>query len=761
MKHSTRKVDILIIAVIVLLIAGGVLLSALSRGERQEAGDTAAADEVTLSDFNGKRGGVITGSFHDAVIHRVFSDAEISEYNSFSDLITALTSDKIDYFINSVEGAEAIIKERQELTYLEIPDERFYVGAVFPKTTESDKLRSEFDTFLTKLKSDGTLTEIIEYWKSDEAEGKSVDMSGLNDVNGIISFANNTINPPMSFISGGGYAGAEPDIMVRFCREYGYGLNMIDVDTGGLLSGIAAGMYDVAMSGLVITEERKQSANFSVPYNSGELVLITLKEAVGQHKALSYRDYAGKTVGVGTGGMFDVLVENNIPDVKIIYFNSYPDMVTALEAGTVDALCMDEPVIKYVMATEEHAIEYLDEPIEEYDFGFTFPKTEEGRKLCNEFNEFLAKIKNDGTLHEKEDKWFSSDKNDHTLPETDSSDAGRGVLRLAVEPMIAPFVYLEGDRVVGYEVDIAYSFCKEYGYRLEITNMSFDAIIPSVITGMCDFGCSSMTITEERKENVYFSDPDYIGGAVLVIRSPDKGVTAQPVRTEQNFFVGIAESFEKNFIREDRWKLIVEGIGTTCLITGLSAVFGSALAFLVCMFRRTGSKLANLISDIYVKLLQGTPIVVLLMILYYLILGKSGLDAVWVAIIGFTLNFGAYASEIMRSGIESIDGGQREAALALGYNENQAFFKFIFPQAAVRFIPVYKQEIVSLLKSTSIVGYIAIQDLTKMSDIIRSRTYEAFFPLIATSVIYFILAWIISLLLKLVLKGFDKRGKAQ
>ena len=129
------------------------------------------------------------------------------------------------------------------------------------------------------------------------------------------------------------------------------------------------------------------------------------------------------------------------------------------------------------------------------------------------------------------------------------------------------------------------------------------------------------------------------------------------------------------------------------------------------------------------------------------------------AVIGFTLNFGAYASEIMRSGIESIDDGQREAALALGYSENQAFFKFIFPQAAVRFLPVYRGEIVSLLKSTSIVGYIAIQDLTKMSDIIRSRTYEAFFPLIATAIIYFILAWVISLILKAVLKGVDRRHR--
>ena len=159
------------------------------------------------------------------------------------------------------------------------------------------------------------------------------------------------------------------------------------------------------------------------------------------------------------------------------------------------------------------------------------------------------------------------------------------------------------------------------------------------------------------------------------------------------------------------------------------------------------------------RVLQGTPAVVLLMILYYIVFGKSGLNAVVVAIVGFSLNLAAYVSEMMRSGIESIDPGQREAALALGFTEKQAFYKFIFPQATTRFLPVYRGEIVSLLKNTSIVGYIAIQDLTKMSDIIRSRTYEAFFPLIATALIYFLLAWVISLILSKVEKMTDPRKK--
>ena len=113
----------------------------------------------------------------------------------------------------------------------------------------------------------------------------------------------------------------------------------------------------------------------------------------------------------------------------------------------------------------------------------------------------------------------------------------------------------------------------------------------------------------------------------------------------------------------------------------------------------------------------------------------------------------------MRSGIDSVDRGQREAAIALGFTERQAFFDFIFPQAAVTFLPVYRGELVTLLKGTSIVGYISILDLTKMSDIIRSRTYEAFFPLIATALIYFALAWVISVLMSALLSRVDWKSE--
>jgi polar amino acid transport system substrate-binding protein len=131
--------------------------------------------------------------------------------------------------------------------------------------------------------------------------------------------------------------------------------------------------------------------------------------------------------------------------------------------------------------------------------------------------------------------------------------------------------------------------------------------------------------------------------------------------------------------------------------------------------------------------------VVLLMILYYVVFGSVAISGVVVAVIGFTLTFGAAVFGLLKMGVGAVDGGQYEAAYALGYSNRKTFYRIILPQAIPHILPAYRGEIVGLIKATAIVGYIAVQDLTKMGDIVRSRTYEAFFPLIAVTVIYFVL----------------------
>ena len=194
--------------------------------------------------------------------------------------------------------------------------------------------------------------------------------------------------------------------------------------------------------------------------------------------------------------------------------------------------------------------------------------------------------------------------------------------------------------------------------------------------------------------------------------------------------------------------MLANGFGITLLITFLAALLGTALAFPVWLARTSRVGVIAAAAKSYIAILLGTPVLVLLMILFYIVFGKVDIDGIWVAVIGFGLNLSAYAGEMLRSGINSVPRGQTEAALALGYTKWRAFFRFVLPQAVRSILPVYRGELIGLLKSTSIVGYIAIGDLTKASDLVRSRTYESFFPIIATAFIYFVASWLLAFALE-------------
>ena len=302
---------------------------------------------------------------------------------------------------------------------------------------------------------------------------------------------------------------------------------------------------------------------------------------------------------------------------------------------------------------------------------------------------------------------------------------------MATEGANPPFTYFRGDKIVGLEVAIAIEFCNSKGYGLKIINMDFDALIPYIQSGKADFSIASLSITEERKESVNFSDPYYVAGTKLAVLKKEKN--------EASFFERIADSFYKTFVKEDRWKLFVEGILTTLLITILSIIFGTILGFSVFMACRNGNRVTNGISRFCTWIVQGMPLVVLLMVLYYIIFASVAINGKIIAIIAFTLTFGSAVLGMLKTGVGAIDKGQYEAAYALGYSNTRTFFRIILPQTLPIVMPSYKAEIVGLIKATAVVGYVAVQDLTKMGDIVRSRTYEAFFPLIAITVIYFVI----------------------
>ncbi len=203
----------------------------------------------------------------------------------------------------------------------------------------------------------------------------------------------------------------------------------------------------------------------------------------------------------------------------------------------------------------------------------------------------------------------------------------------------------------------------------------------------------------------------------------------------------LQDRFYLNFIKDDRWMYIVDGLKVTLLVTFFAVLIGIVIGFLVATVRstydKTGKlKILNILCQIYLTVIRGTPVVVQLLIIYFVIFGNVNIDKIPVAIMAFGFNSGAYVAEIFRSGIMSIDGGQFEAGRSLGFNYVQTMRYIIMPQAFKNVLPALGNEFIVLLKETSVAGYIALQDLTKAGDIIRSRTYDAFMPLIAIALIY-------------------------
>lgn len=473
-------------------------------------------------------------------------------------------------------------------------------------------------------------------------------------------------------------------------------------------------------------------------------------------------------LGMQTGFVFvDKETRRLLPGAKIEYYNSTPDMAYLVSTGKLDGFINDEPVIRYV-ALGVSNLAYIHAGFEPLNIVVAFPMNSAGKALRDEMNEFIEKLRADGTLDALDSLWLGNDEAKKVV-EFPKAMPGKRTLKMGTSAISAPFEYIKDGKIVGYEMDLMARFCKEYGYGLEVNDVPFESLLLGLETNTYDFVASTLSDMPSISEHFYESNAIYVSECVMAVQILDEKNVLSPAKNggasdsaaivEEGLITSLKSSFVRTFVMESRWKLVVNGIGVTIFISILSAVFGTILGFLICLMRLSKNKVADAIAITYIRILQGTPMVVLLMILFYVVFARTGLDGVWVAIIGFGMNFGAYVSEMMRTGIEAVDKGQMEAALALGYTKPRAFFKIVVPQAARHFLPVYQGEFISLVKMTSVVGYIAIHDLTKASDIIRSRTYEAFFPLVTTAIIYFIIAWLLTRALTAIQKRIDPRNR--
>ncbi len=462
--------------------------------------------------------------------------------------------------------------------------------------------------------------------------------------------------------------------------------------------------------------------------------------AAGQFASVD--DLADKKIAVLLGSTMDLYANEHFPRATIERYKNPTDLLLAVKSGKVDAALYDTLSLIVLQRTDK-SIVALGEPLYTKDLGAAFNPADD--ELRGQFNTFLKQLRSDGLYNDMIRRWITE--GDNQMPEIASSGANGTLVVGCSSEMGLPMSTLIDGKRAGFDVELATRFAAYLGYKLTFQDMEFGSLIAALATRKIDVAISSIAITEERLKKADFSDPYFDSGAsALILREnlagsqPDPDTPGGSGEPERTFFQQVGDSFYNNIIVENRYRLILSGLGATVMIALLSAVLGTLLGALVCFLRMARNRILHTVASIYITILRGLPALVLLLIIFYVVFASVQISALLVAVVAFSLNFAAYVSEMFRAAILSIDKGQTEAGIAGGFSRGQTFLYIVMPQAIRQVLPVYKGELISMVKMTSIVGYIAVEDLTKAGDIIRSRTFDAFFPLLMVALLYFLIS---------------------
>ena len=466
------------------------------------------------------------------------------------------------------------------------------------------------------------------------------------------------------------------------------------------------------------------------------LALMTLLSCAEQKDSTlvlhSEEDLAGRRVACATGSYYEFQLSAR-KDIDLFIVNSEADGMQALRENMADVFVTDE-----VMLTEASMRELgLKKALRGNEaLGVSFALKKGNTELMTQLNDFLR-------LPEVKDivAYWTEGAADRRPP-IPEVPADAEPLRCITALNMEPVSYVgTGGAWTGMEPELLQRFAAALGRPFKMEFQDFGSAIIALQTGHADIVSASLFITEERKKHVDFSIPYYYchSGYYVVDHGND-------------FELGFLDRLRMNLLTEKRWRLITDGLAKTLEITVLAILLGTVLGALVCGAKRSRRKWLRSLASLYGDFIEGIPTLVLLLIMFYVVFAGGGIGATMVAVVTFSCTFAASAGSIFDTSISSIPHGQTEAGLSLGLSHYRTFTGIVLPQAVQRGLPFYIGACVSLLKETSIVGYIAIQDLTRASDLIRSRTFDALIPLALVTILYFVLAWVLRILLNLFLK---------
>ncbi|MDR0914482.1 MAG: transporter substrate-binding domain-containing protein [Oscillospiraceae bacterium] len=702
--------------------------------------------------------GSAEGDVYGYINESVFKAAENFEFKSVEDGIIALKNGRIDVY--AADYIDLFLPKyynnEDDIEFIEVPLDVF--SSELAPMFATEEMRNRFNVFLTQIKNSGKLDEMYDFWFERDGlpEESEIPKIDLPNSGGTIRATIDSGNASQGYLtSTGEFAGYSVELTERFAQSVGMQVEWIDCDMLTALTYLQSGKSDMFSGMSTKTESRMEQMIYADTVVYDKATFIVRKNAATA--ALTYEDFIGKKFAVKTGTIYDAMATDTMKSESPAYFSDSPSMLQAVKTGKADAAMDSYYYVKLSLMSDEYSdLDLVTIPEEIYDNPLGAMGMEQS--VIDDFNRFYEKIESDGTFAQIKERWLDKldPENIPKMPEIPLTGEN-GTLRVAVSQSM-PFVFLgDNNTYVGFEIEIMTRFAAYLGKSIEFTDMDFQGVLPYVASGKADLGIAGISITEERKKSVLFTDT-YISEPSAVAFRKDFITQTEASVANNDFIAWLKTGIERNLLEENRWIMIVNGLGITILISLLAQVFGTALGCFLCFVLTRRSKFAQLAGKGYAGLIHGLPIVVLLMISYYIIFGKTDISSILIAVCAFSLVKAADVALNLKGAIDTVDKTEIEAARSMGYSAFGAFKAVTLPQALKAALPAYCDGFVELVKSTAIVGYIAIQDLTRAGDIIRSRTYDAFFPLLLVALIYLCVTTIFVQLFKLLLKAFGAGG---
>ncbi len=732
-------------------------------------------DIKALEQIDGKRIAVLSGSAGDMAARKHFPNAQFQVLTAAADAALAIKANKADAFIYDKSVLLNLVEKNQGLIILDEPVDKLEVAAAIKR--DNTALLSSINDVFHDLGKEGALQRLRLKW-IDSKYAVTPQLPPVNNaqVTGVLKMGTCANLEPFSFQAEGKITGLDIELSQLIGERLGKKIELLDMNFEALIPALQSGKIDFALSNFNVTEERKKLVLFTLPYIENDISALvrrsTAPESPGAQalvgpinetasnnstKITSVADLSDKRIGVLLGSVHDTYALEHYPKATILQYKSPSDLVLAVKSGKVDAgIYTRETLIEILRDDSELGL--VGESILAAPIGMGFNR--DNGQLREKFNEFLRQIQQNGVYGDMVERWMT--KGSTQMPEIAQGKAN-GVLVVGnVSDKGLPFTVVKDNQLIGFDIELAERFAAYLDKDIKFADMEFGSLIAAVSTGKIDMIASTLMFTEERKKKVDFSDQYYAMGTNVFALKKNiavPGPMAEARTPSLSFMQSIANSFQSNILQENRYLLIWDGLKTTVIISVLATVFGTLLGALVCFMRMSKNGALNVPAKIYISILRGTPVLVLLMLIFYVVFASVSIDPVFVAIIAFGMNFAAYVAEIFRTGIEGVDTGQTEAGIAMGFTRVSTFLYIVLPQTVRRILPIFKGEFISLVKMTSIVGYIAVQDLTKASDIIRSRTFDAFFPLVMVAILYFLISWILMQSLEYLERTTDPKFK--